>query len=138
MSLEISRGKSLPLSLEFHWMPRYNHTYDTNIPIAQQPLSTRNMDRVEECFIFRESGERVISGSIFTLLTSDPVRLPLPSFDLLEMAWHLARIISMSASGLLNNLDLRFEGDYDDIKPMAVPNRILDWIMRPQTPSSSP
>jgi hypothetical protein len=83
------------------------------------------MDRVEECFIFRESGERVISGSIFTLTTPDPVRLPLPSFDLLEMAWHLARIVSMSASGLLNNLDLSFEGG-DDIKPMAVPDHDLD------------
>lgn len=125
------------MNLEFHWMPRYSHTYDSSVPIVQQPLSTRNMDRVEESFIFRESGERVISGSIFTITTPDPVRLPLPSFDLLEMAWHLSRIVSMSASGLPDNLDLRFEGDDDDdIKPMAVPDHVMDWIIPPQTPSS--
>ncbi len=83
------------------------------------------------------SGERVISGPIFTLTTSDPVRLPLPSFELLEMAWHLARVVSMSASGLLNDLDLRFEDDDDDIRPMAVPDRALDWLLPPQTPSSN-
>jgi hypothetical protein len=40
------------MDLEFHWMPRYDHTYDTTISIVEQPLSTRNIDRVDECFIF--------------------------------------------------------------------------------------
>ncbi|KAF5862433.1 hypothetical protein ETB97_011707 [Aspergillus alliaceus] len=124
------------MDLEFRWMPRYDHTYDATISIVEQPLSTRNIDRVDECFIFRESGERVVSGSIFRLNTSDPIRLPLPSFDLLEMAWHVARIVSMSASGLLNDQDFRFEGDDDDIRPVSVPERVLEWIPPPQTPSS--
>ncbi|KAB8236920.1 uncharacterized protein BDW43DRAFT_307934 [Aspergillus alliaceus] len=124
------------MDLEFHWMPRYDHTYDATISIVEQPLSTRNIDRVDECFIFRESGERVVSGSIFRLNTSAPIRLPLPSFDLLEMAWHVARIVSMSASGLLNDQDFHFEGDDDDIRPVSVPEHVLEWIPPPQTPSS--
>lgn len=124
------------MDLEFHWMPRYDHAYDSTISIVQQPLSTRNIDEVDTCFIFRKSGESVVSGNIFKLTTSDPVRLPLPSFDLLEMAWHLARIISMSAPGLFNDLDFRFEGDDDDIKPVSVRERVLEWIPPPQTPPS--
>ncbi|KAL4927584.1 uncharacterized protein BDV17DRAFT_292326 [Aspergillus undulatus] len=54
------------------------------------------------------------------------------------MAWHLARIISMSASGLLNDLHFRFKGDDDDIRPVSVPERVLEWIMPPQTPSPYP
>ncbi|KAL4814323.1 hypothetical protein BDW67DRAFT_166216 [Aspergillus spinulosporus] len=96
------------MGLEFHWMPRYDHPYDTTISILEQPLSTRNTDRVDECFIPRESGERVISGSIFRLNTSGPT--PITKFDLLDLAWQIARIVSMSASVLLQDLDFRFEG----------------------------
>lgn len=42
----------------------------------------------------------------------------------------------MSASGLFNDLDFRFEGDDDNIKPVSVRERVLEWIPPPQTPPS--
>ncbi|KAL2825484.1 hypothetical protein BDW59DRAFT_146282 [Aspergillus cavernicola] len=126
--------------LELQWLPRYKHTYDATIPIVAQPLSTRNQDSVDDCYMGRPSSgelEKLISGSIITLRTADPARLPLPSFALMEMAWHLARVVSMSASGLIQELDLRFEGDEDDrMGPMAVSQRVLDWIPSTETPAS--
>ncbi|KAL4881020.1 hypothetical protein BJY04DRAFT_64100 [Aspergillus karnatakaensis] len=122
------------MDLEFHWLPRYQHKFDATISIAEQPLSTRNLNKVDDCFIFRDSGHKIVSGSIIKLTTSDPVRIPLPSYDLLELAWHLARIISMSASGLYSDIDIRFDGDDDAMQPVPVPKRIMDWLL-PQSPS---
>lgn len=44
-------------------------------------------------FLFHlETGQRIPSGHISTVTTSDPVARPLPSMELLELRWHLARV----------------------------------------------
>ncbi|KAE8379364.1 hypothetical protein BDV26DRAFT_291386 [Aspergillus bertholletiae] len=135
------RSNLQQLILELQWLPRYPHTYEATIPITEYPLSTRNQDSVGDVSIICESsGElaKLASGSIIKLHTIDPVRLPLPSYALMEMAWHLSRVVSLSASGLLQELDTRFEGDEDDHRgPMAVPDRLLDWILSTNTSSAS-
>ncbi|KAL4786494.1 hypothetical protein BJX76DRAFT_355042 [Aspergillus varians] len=133
-------GDETKMVLEVQWLPQYKHTYDATIPIVAQPLSSRNQDSVSSCYIVRESSgelEKLVSGSIVTLRTADPTRLPLPSFALMEMTWHLSRVVSMSASGLIQELDLRLEGDDDDLMgPMVDSERVLDWILSTETPAS--
>ena len=52
---------------------------------------------------YKGSGEPeykvVVSRDVFTLTTDDPERLPLPSWPLLEMQWHLQRIALAAMSG---------------------------------------
>ena len=75
---------------------------------------------------------------MFEIHTHDPTNYPLPSIDLLEMAWFLTRIVSLSAAAEDKNLEFN---DDDDEDAMAVPSsekstrRVLDWI--PAPPDSS-
>lgn len=53
------------------------------------------------------------SGHVFTITTNDPVNKPLPSFQLLEMQWHLRRISAMQGAG--ENDESGIDSDGDDI-----------------------
>lgn len=48
-----------------------------------------------EAIVHAETGEKIRSGDIFTVRTDDKEHRPLPSFELLEMRWHLSRIAAM-------------------------------------------
>jgi hypothetical protein len=67
---------------------------------------------------YKENGEpeyrAVVSGDVFTLTTHDPERLPLPSWPLLEMQWHLQRIAAMSGAAEVRDYSNR--DDDDDTK----------------------
>lgn len=39
--------------------------------------------------------ERLVSGTRFTMTTDDPIKKPLPDMGLLELQWHLQRIVAM-------------------------------------------
>jgi hypothetical protein len=61
-------------------------------------------------------GERIISGQMFTLTTSDPKEMPLPSFELLEMQWYLQRVAAMNGvADFPDDLDLDHSSDMDAI-----------------------
>lgn len=46
----------------------------------------------------RSKGRPIQSGDVFTFTTPDPMRLPLPSFKLLEMRWHFQRIAALQGA----------------------------------------
>ena len=52
------------------------------------------------------------TGDRFTMTTTDPERMPLPSVELLDLQFYLQRIASMSAAGGINKLD--FEDDREE------------------------
>ncbi|RDW81576.1 uncharacterized protein DSM5745_05133 [Aspergillus mulundensis] len=129
------------MELEFHWLPVMGHRYDADIAITAPTLSTRGLDEVDNFFFYKptggRTGEKVMSGAIFTIRTPDPQRLPLPSFDLLEIAWHLARIVSMSAAGSRDEDGFSFDDDDDAGNHLSMPDKLIeDWIPPPPSPSS--
>ncbi|EEQ86967.2 uncharacterized protein BDCG_02087 [Blastomyces dermatitidis ER-3] len=68
---------------------------------------------------YKEDGEPeyrpIALGDVFSLTTDDPDKLPLPSWPLLEMQWHLQRIAGMSgAAEASEDLDHNVDDDDDD------------------------
>ncbi|OAT07771.1 hypothetical protein BDBG_03803 [Blastomyces gilchristii SLH14081] len=67
---------------------------------------------------YKEDGEPeyrpIASGDVFSLTTDDPDKLPLPSWPLLEMQWHLQRIAGMSGAEASEDLDHNVDDDDDD------------------------
>jgi len=95
------------LEVEWYWQPTQDHRPDDIVPLTKIPRSSRDLDHIVNrdgsiCrLLFEPAPEeytRMKSGRKLTLKTSDPLRLPLPSKELLELQWHLSRIVSMSAA----------------------------------------
>lgn len=87
------------LEVEFNWLPREKHRFKDVVGIHKQALSYQNLESVEGLrFCAMGSNEPVKSGHRFRLTTDDPVKRPLPDFDLLDMAWHLSQIVAMSSA----------------------------------------
>jgi hypothetical protein len=81
----------------------------------------------------------VKSGQKFTLKTSDPIRLPLPSKELLELQWHLNRIVSMSAAAeVRDEEDDEDNGDGSVIMRQDLHSNVEAWIESSVPPASSP
>jgi hypothetical protein len=97
------------LKVEFHWQKKALDA-DAEIDLLSGPESTRDYHGERECTLTVEdsadgSGDgphrgyrRIRSGDTFTFRTTDPKRLPLPSWPLLEMQWYLQRIAAMSGA----------------------------------------
>ncbi|QQK43414.1 hypothetical protein Pdw03_7315 [Penicillium digitatum] len=94
-----------------------------------RPQALRQRKRGDPTYRAIESGYR------FKMTTDDPVKRPLPSFDLLDMQWHFTRLIGLCAAGTF--FDKNSEDD-DDAKsditthpdqPSTPPNNdLLAWI----------
>ncbi|KAJ5742945.1 hypothetical protein N7533_010047 [Penicillium manginii] len=116
------------LEVEFHWLPREKHRFKDAVDIRKQPLPYESLDSVEGLrFCAMGSNEPVKSGHRFTLTTDDPVKRPLPDFDLLDMAWYLLRIVAMSSAIELvcyePGLELKVQSDDDKTVRDASPSR---------------
>jgi hypothetical protein len=100
--LEYNEDKS-KLDVEWYWQPKQSHGPYDLVELGKTPSSSRDLDEVDEFTVIleptRNNFTRLKSGHRFTLETPDPRRLPLPSRALLELQWHLNRIVSMSAAG---------------------------------------
>jgi hypothetical protein len=108
--LEYNEDKST-LEVEWHWQPKQSHGPYDLVELEKPSPSSQDLNEANGYKLFLEStpndaAHRLISGHRFTLETPDPQRLPLPSRGLLELQWHLNRIVSMSAAGE--------DRDYDD------------------------
>jgi hypothetical protein len=76
------------------------HRRFDSVDLLERPLSSENLDDVEQnCLVNSKNKKLIKSGDVFTLTTANPSTHPLPSFPLLEMQWHLNRIVSMSGAG---------------------------------------
>ncbi|GAD97072.1 conserved hypothetical protein [Paecilomyces variotii No. 5] len=108
------------LLVKFYWQPFYSHLLRNEIDLLQAPLTSRGLDKGRNIQGYAElivqtasqtvapQLSRVVSGAVFSLRTSDPERLPLPSIELLEMQWYLIRIVSMSGAAS------EYDNDDDD------------------------
>ncbi|KAH8422324.1 HNH endonuclease signature motif containing protein [Aspergillus melleus] len=130
--LEYNADKSV-LEVEWHWQGRANHngTVNVNTPIQ----SSRGLDD----HLTVHGGSRKIlipsairTGDKFQLKTNDPVNLPLPSKELLDMQFVLSRIVNLSGAGEISDM---FGGDNDSYgdAPVLLPGEargttIMDWL----------
>lgn len=119
------------LTIQFHWQPKPPHMRFDEVDILQVPASSRDLDGREGLVLHRllsnDEGvleQQIKSGDVFVLKTENPATHPLPSFDLLDMHWHLNRILNLSgASGMLDEVGLD-NGDYN----MESGSSIDSWI----------
>lgn len=101
----VSRNKDeTEMQIAFHWLPlkkqfegrsHYDGVRINTHPLKDpkfRPVRTAGGDNYITICHEDESSKCVTSGDIFTLKTTDKKERPLPSFDLLELRWHLSRI----------------------------------------------
>lgn len=103
------------LELEFHWLARQQRASTAKVDLMEQPLSSRDRTDSQRGFAFCRFDNStkptpLVSGTRFTMTTDDPTSKPLPDPGLLEMQWHLERILAMSDSAGRKEEDF----DYDD------------------------
>lgn len=55
------------------------------------------------------TGAPFVSGQTITIETNKPDKLPLPSFGLLNLQWHLSRLVAMAGGA-----DIFDDKDFDD------------------------
>ena len=80
--------------------------------IREVPLSSRNLNRSGNLWLHvgdPSDPELVRSGHRFIFRTSDPKNFPLPSKELLELQFHLNRVVNMAAAA-----EGEEEDDYND------------------------
>lgn len=96
------------LELEFHWLlpvPRSSST----VLLSNKPSLEESLDGSTEraCLFDTTTDRRISSGHRIRMETDDPVRLPLPSVELLKLQWALQRLASLSGAAEL----------YDSLNP---------------------
>lgn len=104
------------LELEFHWLPYQQRDSTAEVDLLEQPLSSRGRKESKPGYQFFRSGEggpsNLISGTRFTMTTDDPILLPLPDPGLLELQWHLQRILAMSGAAGWTDEDFKHDDPY--------------------------
>ena len=135
--LELSADRT-QLRVQFFWQPSGNFKIEDRVDLLAEPTSSQGLETAgdEDLTFARHEGgtfRHIRSGDIFIFTTKDPVRLPLPSVELLEMQWHLQRLVRMCGAATWPRLDLN--DDSDDIIPGADGNAytadVYKWIPPP-------
>ena len=101
-----------------------HHMRQKKLIFLQEPTTSRGLykyggrDLPVPTGTYKEDGEleyrSIASGDVSSLTTDDPDKLPLPSWPLLEMQWHLRRIAGMSGAAEANeDLDHNIDDDND-------------------------
>lgn len=127
------------LEVEFYWQKK-SADWSTRISFLAKPNSLRHPHTTGDYTLYIPTGQfdqnghevarPVESGDSFVLTTSDPQNLPLPSWSLLEMQWHLQHIAAMS--GATEPQDYSdFDSDThigDPVAPVCRARSILCWL----------
>ncbi|QVM12258.1 hypothetical protein D8B26_006891 [Coccidioides posadasii str. Silveira] len=126
------------LKVEFHWQPKPSHETE-EIDLLTEPATSRGL------YKYGGRGLPVPTGTYKE--DDDPDKLPLPSWPLLEMQWHLQRIAGMSGAAEASG-DLDHNDDDDDGKEMPTYDRdanvrsvraIFEWLrLLPENEQSTP
>ena len=106
--MELSEDKKR-LDVEFHWLPKYNHTVTPERDILTPPKSPEG--RADILLFDFSNKQEIRSGQKISLTTHDPETHPLPHPALLEMQWILHRLTAMSAAAEIYD---NFDNDDDD------------------------
>lgn len=115
------------LELEFHWLRRQVRDPRATVDLLELPMSSRGLLGSERgqylCYMDNGVPTRLVSGQKFTMKTDDPVNKPLPDPGLLELQWHMQRILAMSGAAGWKEDDFEDDDDSDPAK-----NFVQRWI----------
>ncbi|KAK1149752.1 hypothetical protein N8T08_005306 [Aspergillus melleus] len=130
--LEYNADKSV-LEVEWHWQAGANHNGTVYVNTSIQ--SSRGLD---DCLTVGGGSRKIMipsairTGDKFQLRTNDPINLPLPSKELLDMQFVLSRIVNLSGAADIPDLfgdDNDFYGDAPVVLPgEAMGTTIIDWL----------
>lgn len=101
-------GDENELKVEFLYLPKVAHGHHDPVPLLQRPIDTRTgFPRYALFQQLDEPARNVENGDVITIKTDDPVNLPLPHRELLDMHWHLNAVVALSAAA--EDQDLSFD-----------------------------
>lgn len=133
------------LELEFHWLAWQQRDSTTRVDLREQPLSSRgrtDSKRGIEFFRFEDATNPtpLFSGTRFVITTDDPTNKPLPDPGLLEMQWHLQRVLAMSGAAGWKEEDFHYDDPNAGANALPSVEQWLDNVPdeREQSPRSSP
>lgn len=124
------------LKVEWHWLPKQEHSIYDSLPLNKCPLSSSGLDstRSKSNHLIHllvefspEDIRRVKTGDQFVLKTEDPEHLPLPSKDLLEFQFHLQRIASMAGAAGVDRLGLYYDDDVPSMSSLQA-SYVKQWL----------
>ncbi|KNG49415.1 hypothetical protein TW65_03585 [Stemphylium lycopersici] len=123
------------LELEFHWLVMEDREKNQKVDLLDEPLSSANLERSGKGYgpFFRPDAKddqkftQLRSGDTIRLSTDDPVKMPLPDPGLLELQWHLQRILAMSGAAGWREEDFDDDDD-DDRTGVANPTGVKHWL----------
>ncbi len=120
------------MELEFYWLvtPATLSTAQNEpaLKLSDKPVIFHPPNSSMED-MFTLSGRRLLSGDKIILRTADPERMPLPSFDILELQWFLHQVSAMRAAAEPKGYDK------DDKNPDF---RVSSWLTNQQSSLSHP
>ncbi|KAF2178179.1 hypothetical protein K469DRAFT_731840 [Zopfia rhizophila CBS 207.26] len=103
------------LELEFHWLARQER--DSSVMDSGNGYQFCRFDNAKPTLL--------VSGTRFTMTTDDATNKPLPDPGLLELQWHLQRILAMSGAAGWKEEDF----DYDDPRMgVLAPPSVTQWL----------
>jgi hypothetical protein len=85
------------LIVQFLWQEKQIGHFPKISPTTP-PTSTEGLEQTAGIWLFDKNGKKIRSGDYFELCTDDPIRKPLPSFELLELQWFLQRLQGMAGA----------------------------------------
>lgn len=112
------------MQIAFHWLPLQKELGNINqkdkVSILQNPFQDPQYRPVktpgDNYQVFAHDNETsalISSGHIFTVKTDNKDERPLPSFDLLELRWHLSRIAAFQGAGDNEDGDYGYDFKFD-------------------------
>lgn len=115
------------LVITFYWQVKFNGNEDVNL--QTQPPSTRDLENNGDSrvglAVFGDAFHKIKSAETFTITTDDPVKLPLPSFELLRLQFFLQRVAGMA--GAAEPVDLEEWGDDDKASDAGGIEGLEEW-----------
>lgn len=90
------------LMVQFFWQTKQKDSLPT-ISLTTQPHSTKDLEQFTgahggSIWLHDKNKKPIQSGDSFELNTDDPIKKPLPSFELLELQWFLQRVQGMAGA----------------------------------------
>lgn len=130
-------SKMTELEVEWHWLPNQEHSIYDSVPLNKCPLSSSGLNSIKSksnnliLLLVEFSSEdmrRVKTGDRFVLKTKDPEHLPLPSKDLLELQFHLQRIVSMAGAAGVDRLSDSYHDDDTPTMSNLQASYVKQWL----------
>ena len=147
--LELSSDNT-ELMVQFFWQVSNTYKPANRIDLLKEPASSKGLTEGAGGWLAYEeidgSLHKIRSGEVFTFKTTDPKNLPLPSMELLEMQWHLQRLVAMSGAAGWPSLDWADDDDdiirylnpsYADGNVSTTSQDVYKWIPTPSRPLNS-